>query len=149
LAEIAQTAVEDARAAAQRAGVVIKEDIPEGLPNILGSLDQLPRVFDNLLSNAIKFSPDGGTVTVRVREEGEQINVYISDTGIGIPPDKLERLFARFYRAGDSQGKRIAGTGLGLSIVKAIVEAHSGQISVQSQEGTGSTFIFSLPKVSP
>jgi signal transduction histidine kinase/CheY-like chemotaxis protein len=149
LGEIARTAVEDARAAAQRAGVILEEEIPAGLPSILGGPDQLPRVFDNLLSNAIKFSPDGGRVTVRVREEGEQINVYVSDTGIGIPPDKLERLFARFYRAGNPQGKRIAGTGLGLSIVKAIVEAHGGRISVQSQEGKGSTFIFSLPKASP
>jgi two-component system NtrC family sensor kinase len=149
LAKIAHTAAEDARAAAQRAGVVIEEDIPENLPPILGGPDQLPRVFDNLLSNAIKFSPDGGNITLSIRDEADQIKVHISDTGIGIPPDKLEHLFARFYRASGSEGRRIPGTGLGLSIVKAIVEAHGGQVSVQSQEGKGSTFSFSLPKSVP
>lgn len=149
LAEIAHTAVEDARAAAQRAGLVIEEETLEGLPPIYGGADQLPRVFDNLLSNAIKFSPNGGRVNVRIHEEDEQVNVYVSDTGIGIPPDKLERLFDRFYRGGESKGKRIPGTGLGLSIVKAIVEAHGGQVAVQSQEGKGSTFSFSLPKTGP
>lgn len=149
LAKLAHAAVEDARAAAQRAGVVIEEDIPENLPPILGGPDQLPRVFDNLLGNAIKFSPDGGNITVSIRDEADQITVHISDTGIGIPPDKLERLFARFYRASGSEGRRIPGTGLGLSIVKAIIEAHGGQVSVQSQEGKGSTFTFSLPKSAP
>lgn len=149
LAEIAYDAIDDARAAARRAGLVIEEEIPKNLPPILGGPDQLPRILDNLLSNAIKFSPDGGRVTVRIYEEDDQINVYVSDTGIGIPPDKLERLFDRFYRAGEAGDKRIPGTGLGLSIVKAIVEAHGGQMSVQSQEGQGSTFSFSLPKDGP
>lgn len=149
LTEIAHTAIDGARAAAQRAGLVIEEEIPGTLPTIVGDPDQLPRVFDNLLSNAIKFSPDGGTVTVRIHEEQDQVNVYISDTGIGISPENLEHLFSRFYRANESEGKHIAGTGLGLSIVKAIVEAHGGHVSVQSQEGQGSTFSFSLPKAGP
>ncbi len=149
LAEIARAAIDDARAAAQRAGLVIQEQIPPGLSPVLGGRDQLARVFDNLLSNAIKFSPDGGTVTVHIREEAEQVNVYVSDTGIGIPPEKSERLFDRFYRAGESQGQRIPGTGLGLSIVRAIVEGHGGRMSVQSQPGQGSTFSFSLPKAGP
>jgi signal transduction histidine kinase len=102
-----------------------------------------------LLSNAIKFSPDGGKVTVRICEEPTQMNVYISDTGIGIPSDKLLRLFSRFYRADDPRSKDTIGTGLGLSIVKAIIEAHGGQVSVQSREGQGSTFSFSLPKAGP
>lgn len=149
LVKIAHTAIDGARAAAQRAGLIIEEEIPKNLSPIVGDPDQLPRIFDNLLSNAIKFSPDGGTVTVRIYEEGDRMNVYLSDTGIGIPPDKLEHLFSRFYRAGESEGKHIAGTGLGLSIVKAIVEAHGGHVSVQSQEGQGSTFGFSLPKAGP
>jgi signal transduction histidine kinase len=149
LADIARNAVEDARAAAQRVALAIEEKIPHTLPPIIGSSEQLPHVFDNLLSNAIKFSPDGGTVTVRIEEADKQVDVYVTDTGIGIPPDKLERLFARFYRAGEPKGKRTAGTGLGLSIVKAIVEAHGGQVAVHSQEGQGSTFSFSLPKAGP
>ncbi len=149
LVEIAHTAIDGAWAAAQRAGLIIEEEIPEDLPPIIGDPDQLPRVFDNLLSNAIKFSPDGGKVTVRIYEDRDQINAYISDTGIGISPDKLEHLFSRFYRAGEAKRKRIAGSGLGLAIVKAIVEAHGGQVAVQSREGKGSTFSFSLPKAGP
>jgi len=149
IAEIAHAAIGDARAAAHHVGLTIKEEIPETLPPLLGDPDQLPRVFDNLLSNAIKFSPNGGTISVRIRELDEQVNVYISDTGLGMSPNELERLFARFYRAGVSNGKRIAGTGLGLSIVKAIVEAHGGQVTVQSRKDHGSTFGFSLPKAGP
>lgn len=150
LADIAYAAIDDARAAARRAGLVIEAQIPKDLSPILGSPNQLPRVFDNLLSNAIKFSPDGGKVAVRIVEESDQLKVFVSDTGIGIPSDRMERLFDRFYRAGESKkGKYIAGTGLGLSIVKAIVEAHGGQVSVQSKEGQGSIFSFSLPKTGP
>ncbi len=149
IVEIAHAAIGDARAAAHHVGLTIEEDIPETIPPLLGDPDQLPRVFDNLLSNAIKFSPNGGTISVRIRELDEQINVYISDTGLGMSPNELERLFARFYRAGVSNGKRIAGTGLGLSIVKAIVEAHGGQVTVQSRKEHGSTFGFSLPKAGP
>ena len=149
LANIARGAIEDARAVARRGGVFIQEEIPGAMSLILGDSERLTRVFDNLLSNAIKFSPDGGQVTVRICEEGEQMNVYVSDTGIGIPTDKLLYLFSRFYRADDSKSKQIEGTGLGLSIVKAIVEAHGGQVSVQSREGQGSTFSFSLPKAGP
>ncbi len=149
LVEIARAAIDGARAAAQRAGLVIKEEIPQTLPSILGDANQLPRVFDNLLSNAIKFSPGGGTITVRIHEGDDQVNVYISDTGIGIPADELDRLFARFYRGGRPDEKHVTGTGLGLSIVKAIVEAHGGQVAVQSRQGYGSTFSFSLSKAGP
>jgi len=149
LVAIIRAAIDDVRAIAERAGLVIQAGLPEALSPILADSDQLGRVCDNLLSNAIKFSPGGGLVTVRIREERDQVNVYISDTGIGIPPDKLEHLFGRFYRAGEAKAGPIAGTGLGLSIVKAIVEAHGGQVSVRSQEGQGSTFGFSLPKGGP
>jgi signal transduction histidine kinase len=146
LAQIAYAAIDDARAAARRAGLVIEVQIPKDLSPVLGSPIQLPRVFDNLLSNAIKFSPDGGKVAVRIVEESDQLKVFVSDTGIGIPSDRMERLFDRFYRVGESKkGKHIPGTGLGLSIVKAVVEAHGGTVSVQSKEGQGSVFSFSLP----
>jgi signal transduction histidine kinase len=149
MVEIARAAIDGARAAAQRAGLVIREEIPQTLSPILSDANQLPRVFDNLLSNAIKFSPGGGTITVRIHERDDQVNVYISDTGIGIPADELDRLFARFYRGGRPDEKHVTGTGLGLSIVKAIVEAHGGQVAVQSRQGYGSTFSFSLPRAGP
>jgi signal transduction histidine kinase len=152
LVEIARAAITDARAAAQRASLILEEDFPKLMPPILADPERLSHVFDNLLSNAIKFSPQGGTVRVRICEKRHHVNVYISDTGVGIPPDELEHLFVRFYRvqrAGQAQGEPIPGTGLGLSIVKAIVDAHRGHVTVQSRAGQGSTFSFSLPKAGP
>jgi signal transduction histidine kinase len=147
LLEIAQAAVDGAWASAQGAGLVVSQEVPKSLTPIMGDPGQLVRVFDNLLSNAIKFTPDGGKVTVHIFEEDDHVNVHISDTGIGIPPEKLEHLFSRFYRTGDV--KHATGTGLGLTIVKTIVEAHGGKVTVHSREGQGSIFSFSLPKHSP
>jgi two-component system sensor histidine kinase VicK len=105
----------------------------------------LEQVFDNLLGNAIKFSPDGGKITVCIREEGEYLHVAVSDTGIGIPQDKLERIFERFYQVNGSPTRRFGGTGLGLALVKKAIEAHGGKVWAESQEGQGSTFFFTLP----
>ena len=149
LIEVAHAAIDDAWAAAQRKQLVIKEKIPQTLSPIVADSEQMARFFDNLLSNAIKFTPEGGQVIVQIKEEANQMNIYVIDTGIGISPDKLGRLFARFYRASESHKKQIAGSGLGLSIVKAIVEAHGGQIVVRSREGQGSAFGFSFPKTGP
>jgi PAS domain S-box-containing protein len=113
--------------------------------------DQVERVLLNLLTNAIKFSPEGGTVTVRVQgtEASPGVLVSVTDQGSGIPPERLDRVFDKFYRAGDDLVKKTNGVGLGLYICKNIVERHGGRIWVESTPGEGSTFKFTLPQDGP
>jgi len=145
LAEVAATVLESAEATATKAGIVLEAEIPETLPPVWADRNCLEQVFDNLLGNAIKFSPDGGKITVCIREEGEYLRVAVSDMGIGIPNDQLERIFERFYQVNGSPTRRFGGTGLGLALVKKAIEAHGGEVWAESQEGQGSTFFFTLP----
>lgn len=147
LDEVARLAMDGAEVTAAKVGVVIKSDIPPGLPLVLGDRDRINQVFDNLLGNAIKFSPEGGTITVRIRDEGGFLRTEVVDTGIGIPVDRLDRIFDRFYQVNGSMARRFGGTGLGLAIVKGIIESHGGQVGVESELGRGSTFFFTLPRL--
>jgi signal transduction histidine kinase len=102
-------------------------------------------VVDNLLSNAIKFTPAGGSVTARLLTQGERVVIEIADTGMGMAATDQEGLFTRFFRTESARKNAIQGTGLGLSIVKAIVDAHGGEITVESAEGEGTTFRVYIP----
>jgi len=145
LDQIARAAVEDFRVAADRAEVEIKADIDADLPPVSGMSIYLRRIMDNLISNAIKFTPSGGSVTLRLHGEGDQIIVQVIDTGIGIPADQQTRIFERFYQVDGSSRRRYGGVGLGLALVKELVDAHGGQITVASEEGKGSQFTVRLP----
>ncbi len=115
------------------------------MPAIAGDGDRLAQVLTNLLSNAIKFTPPGGTVTARTFVQNSGVVVEISDTGVGISPEQLPRIFERFYQVDKARGPQ-RGTGLGLAITQEIVQAHGGTISVTSPgEGKGSTFTVWLP----
>ncbi len=111
---------------------------------VRGDMDRIIQVLSNLVSNAIKYSPEGGRVTLRAREDAEQVALEVADVGVGIPAPEQQRLFEKFYRASGSQ--QVRGTGLGLSIAKSLVEAHGGTLSVTSAPGEGSTFTVVLPK---
>ncbi len=117
----------------------------DGVQELIGDAQHLRRVFMNLLSNAIKYTPEGGTIRVAVRRQGELVEATVTDTGHGIGPDDLPKLFQEFYRANDPVNREIRGTGLGLALVKRIVEAHHGHIVVASEKGKGSTFTVTLP----
>jgi signal transduction histidine kinase len=117
----------------------------EALPPFEGDAARLAQLLDNLVSNAIKFTPAGGRVDVRVRASSDRALLEVSDTGMGIPADDLERLFERFFRTDAAKTQAIQGTGLGLSIARAIVDGHGGTIAVESTEGEGTTFRIELP----
>ncbi len=108
---------------------------------------RIEQVLINLVSNAITYSPEGGEVAVRVAAEGENAVVSVRDSGIGIPPDALQQIFSRFYRAEEASVMRTGGMGLGLYICREIVERHGGTITAESVVGAGSTFTFTLPLV--
>ncbi|MBI3317947.1 MAG: GAF domain-containing protein [Candidatus Omnitrophica bacterium] len=125
--------------------LTLKVDLPQNLPNIRADESRLQRVLVNLLSNAIRFTPQKGLITVRGTRKPDLLQIEVIDTGIGIPPEDLSKLFTEFFRADNPINRERKGTGLGLILVKRIVEAHGGQIRVTSQVGKGSTFSFTLP----
>jgi signal transduction histidine kinase len=137
--------VESARALAEGKALRIEADLPPDLPPVDGDRTKLKQVLLNLLSNAIKFTPSG-RVVVRVRREAAVLHVMVADTGPGISQADLPRLFEPFTRL-DGAARDAAGTGLGLMLSERCVERHRGRIWVESREGQGSTFHFTLPAV--
>jgi len=147
LKDVISLAEETARVSAQKLGLVLKVYIPDDLPRVMIDRDRILQVFDNLLSNAVKFSPKGGEVIIHAEAEVGQVLVSVQDQGIGIPQDKLEKVFDRFFQVDGTMTRRYGGTGLGLAIAKKIIEAHNGRIWVRSELNKGSTFYFTLPCV--
>jgi two-component system phosphate regulon sensor histidine kinase PhoR len=129
---------------ADRAGLHLNVVPVAGLPDMHADPRRIEEVLVILLHNAIKFTPPGGTVQIRTETAGPDIRISVIDTGMGIPVQDLERIFERFYKA--DQSRASGGTGLGLAIAKHIVELHGGHIGVESVEGRGSTFFFTIPQ---
>jgi len=119
-------------------------ELPLSLTLVWADKGRLEQVITNLLSNALKFTPKGGKVTLRAKEDNTALIVEIQDTGIGIAKENLRRVFETYYRVEDGK-HHTSGLGLGLALCKVIVEAHGGKIWVESEEGKGTTFSFSLP----
>jgi PAS domain S-box-containing protein len=144
LEQVALDAVEAARPRAGKLGVALDADtVPIFLEE--GDFDRLGQLVDNLISNALKFTPEGGSVTVRLRLDDGTAVLEVSDTGMGISAADQEHLFERFYRAQQATEKAIPGIGLGLSICAAIAAGSGGAITVESTEGHGTTFRVTLP----
>ena len=118
---------------------------PEGAVMVNGDAVRLEQVLDNLVQNAIKYSPDGGSVKVRIEQQNDKACLWVTDEGIGIPDGAVPHLFERFYRAPNVDPQQITGMGIGLYVVKEIVQRHGGTIMVESTEGVGSTFRICLP----
>jgi PAS domain S-box-containing protein len=119
--------------------------VQKNLPPVKANQKQLDHILRNLINNAIKFNKEGGKISLKAAKKGKFVEVVISDTGIGIPKDKLPKVFDRFYQVDSSTIRVYGGTGLGLSVVKEIIEAHGGEINVESKSGKGSKFYFTLP----
>jgi signal transduction histidine kinase/putative methionine-R-sulfoxide reductase with GAF domain len=147
--ELAEHATQDARLTAAQSGIHIVTDFDDAVQPVMVDPERITQVFANLIGNALKFTPEGGTITVRVRQKPQTVRVEIEDTGIGIPADKLERVFERFYQVDLKTRRRRGGVGLGLAICKRIIEGHGGQIGVMSEEDVGSIFYFELPSINP
>lgn len=130
---------------AERQGVILIELVPDDLPPIRGDEERLHQLLMNLLHNAIKFSPQGGTVTITTDEHPDGVIISVRDQGVGIPTKDQARVFERFYKVDRARQRGQGGTGLGLAIARHIAEAHGGRIWLESEEGQGSTFSFSLP----
>ena len=143
---IATESTERLRLFAERQGVTLRVDVPSALPAVHGDEARLGQVFVNLLHNAVKFSPEGGDVGVSVAASPAEVIVAVADHGVGIPHNAQARIFERFYKVDRARLRgETGGTGLGLAIARHIIEQHGGRIWVESTEGIGSTFSFSLP----
>jgi signal transduction histidine kinase len=136
----------EARIAKSKAKIELQLDVPPSLPPLIADPDFMGQIIGNLLDNAIKFSPQGGQVRVSAWTESGQVIMAVSDHGIGIPPDKLQQIFERFYQVDASSTRRYGGMGIGLALCRAIAEAHGGRVWAESAgNGQGSTFYVALP----
>jgi signal transduction histidine kinase len=141
--------VESFQTMARRQSIVVRADNPASLPSIRGDRDKLHRVLTNLIGNAVKFTPAGGEVVVEMTvQDDEVVQVCVIDTGCGIPPHEQDKVFDTFFR-GASIPVEARGAGLGLAITKSLIELHGGRIWLESDQGKGSRFFFSLPITLP
>ena len=143
LAPVVHTVSKQFSQLAEARQVSIVADLGESLPLVMADGEKLTQVFVNLVENSLKFTPASGNISIRARAEDGHVQVQLRDTGIGVAPQHLPHLFERFYKV--DRSRRDSGTGLGLAIVKQLVEAHGGRISVESREGEGCAFTFTVP----
>lgn len=144
MGEIVKICVDDARSMMDRKQITFEKDI-SGISKVNGEKDRFIEVISNLLDNAIKFTPAGGKISIKARDEGEFVHLTVTDNGIGIPLEIIPRLFSRFYQADASASRKYGGTGLGLYITKNIVDAFRGKIWIESEVGKGTKVHVLLP----
>ena len=146
LAPIVLASAESSRPVATAAGITLHTELAEGLL-VNGDVVRIGQACDNLISNAIKFTPSGGSVTLALRQDGSDVLITVTDTGMGIAASELDKLFSRFFRASTATRNAVPGVGLGLVITRAIVRAHGGDMGVTSEEGVGTSFSMTFPIV--
>ncbi|MDF2798954.1 MAG: sensor histidine kinase [Devosia sp.] len=148
-ADMVQPCLQMVEGSARQRGIKIVADIAPKLPALVADERACRQILLNLLSNAIKFSHDGGTVTVSLKRQGQCLNLSVTDTGVGMAPEALDRLGEAFFQAHEGLARRYEGTGLGLSIVKGLVELHDGTLRALSEIGAGTTVTVLLPVNGP
>jgi two-component system OmpR family sensor kinase len=154
LAKVVRTMVANLAIAAEAKGVKLTTDLADGLPPVLADPDRLAQIMRNLLSNALRHTPEGGQITVSATYNGHwalsgpAVRIAVADTGEGIPPGDQPHVFDRFWRAERSRSRERGGSGLGLAIASHLVQAHGGEMGVESEVGQGSRFWFTLPVAS-
>jgi two-component system, OmpR family, phosphate regulon sensor histidine kinase PhoR len=141
----AQEAIDDLKVRAGTRGVTLENSVPTGMI-AQADPDRLRQVLSNLLDNAIKYGRVEGRAVISAQSlENRRTEISVSDDGPGIPAEARARIFERFYRADKARSREQGGTGLGLAIVKHVVQAHGGEVRVESEPGAGATFFFTLP----
>jgi len=146
LLDVLEQLIPEKRAQARWRAVDLHVDVPDSLPPVTATSEDMEHLLTNLINNAIKYTNPGGKVTVSLSEQDGGVVGSVEDTGIGISPEDLPRIFDEFYRAESAKELHANGTGLGLSIVKRVVDLHSGQLDVESEPGKGSKFTFFFPQ---
>ena len=146
LLDIVHRLIPEMRVRARWRGVDLAFEMPDCLPCVLGTYEDMEHLLSNLISNAIKYTQHGGQVTFRLWTADDEVLGAIQDTGIGIALEDLPRIFDEFYRSRNARQMDAHGTGLGLSIAKRVVEMYGGGLKVQSQVGKGSIFTFAFPQ---
>jgi len=146
LSDLISDTLENFSGLASQQGVVLTGSAAPGIDPLQMDVQRIGRVLNNLVSNALRYTPTGGTVSVQAKVVAETVRVTVQDSGEGIAPNDLPHVFDRFYRGEKSRNQATGGSGLGLAIAKGIVEAHGGQIDVESNPGRGARFHFCLPK---
>lgn len=144
---IVHSVVYELRERALDGSITLETDVAEDLPEFACDIEQFERAIINLVENAIKFTPVGGLVTLRARQQDGTLLFEIEDTGVGIEEELQTRVFDRFYRANQKGTEHVTGSGLGLSLVKAVIENHRGKVWLQSEPGEGTTFYVEIPIV--
>ncbi len=144
LSSIIARSAEEMTPVCRKKGISLETNIAENLPEITGDEESLVRVFTNIIGNATKYTPEGGKITVTALTDEYYVTANISDTGTGIPHDKIPFIFEPFFRVRGKEEKH-RGSGLGLTFCKKIMESHNGGIEVTSKEGEGTTFILTFP----
>jgi signal transduction histidine kinase len=139
--DITEEVFESLESQAQKDMVELNMETPPDLPDVVADKNLIHRAITNLVSNSLKFTPEGGSVTVRLSSDEEKMSVSVEDTGQGMPEEYVDKIFNKFEQVKGSKGKR-KGTGLGLTITKYIVESHGGRIWAESELGKGSKFKF-------
>lgn len=145
ICRLANLAAKTANQRAEERGVEVRVVMDENMPEVQGDAEKISWALNQLLDNAVKFTPSDGHVAISLQKENSNlVMVSVTDTGIGIPPDRLKEIFEPFHQLDGSSTRKAGGTGLGLSLVRQIVEAHGSLLDVSSSEGKGTTFKFPL-----
>lgn len=146
LTDLVSDTLESFTEQAFKEGILLDGSVEKGVDPVVMDAQLIGRVLTNLTSNAIRYTPPGGTVSIHAKKSGSRIQVEVVDNGDGIKAEDIPFVFERFFRGEKSRSRRTGGTGLGLAISRGIVEAHGGQIRVESTEGVGTRMIFTIPK---
>jgi two-component system phosphate regulon sensor histidine kinase PhoR len=144
--ETIKEVIDSLRRSADQKGQSLEMEVDSEDLTAVGDKYRITQALTNLLDNAIKYTPEKGRIKIQARAKDGSVEVTVSDNGVGIPPKDLPRIFERFYTVDKGRSRELGGTGLGLSIVKHVVDAHQGEVRVESEPGKGSRFSFTLKR---